>query len=368
MINKTAYIDWGDATTDAVVIKSTKQSITHTYGTEGTYTIKAVVDNITDSKTIIVSAEVVETTLNFQPLYKDLNISDINLFISSPVDAAYINTTNDSVKINAMLNKPITIQSGIGYITTISAINGTKIVLIGTVDVQYVKIQYSTDEGHNIGIYYNGNEIAYGNPAICTLPVNSYAKIYIDDTFYKEEQFTISKTRYIPVRAIEPQVIFTNSEDRHLKIVIKPNNEGFYKFEIEDGGGQILYSEIQYVSDNWNTISTDIVAGNMTYTLKVYGTDGSVILSKELSQNYPIQTNFGELDSFYKIIALLFMLGVILLMVMIGRQHAWIGFLGVALLLMIIPIDFPVAGKYLPYMVIGLALITFVIMKYKGEE
>jgi hypothetical protein len=35
---------------------------------------------------------------------------------------------------------------------------------------------------------------------------------------------------------------------------------------------------------------------------------------------------------------------------------------------MIIPIDFPVAGKYLPYMVIGLALITFVIMKYKGEE
>lgn len=362
-INDTININWGDGQSSSIIATANSMEETHLYEQEGTYTIVASTGNVSAMKTITVSASVVDTTLNFLSLYEGMNISDIGISIDSGITMKYQNHTNNTV-IRAYMGKPIKIQTEQGYITSVKAINGNVNVYIGDTSVQYVPCEYSTQKGSFVSVNLNGKEIAYGNPIVATIPVNSVVQIFVDGRYIKDQQITQAVKSYI-----QKPTIFTTTNwyvsNGKIYISSRSTAEQLLFYTIQDEVGNDLYSTSYALKAN-EVVSfpTIAVEYSTNYTLTVRDGEGNIIsVQKKSFTGNPTQTailNGGATDWALAILSIVFIIPILLLSQLTMKNTTpFVMVLGGAIML-VIPFRFPYLDR-IGGILVGLGFMMFII-------
>jgi hypothetical protein len=363
LLNETAYVDWGDGATDVVVMDTATKTIEHIYQQEGTYTITATLLNNTDSKTIVISASVVSTTLQFQPLYENISLDNVYVLIDSGIVMKNV-SANDTVKIDAYLNKPIKIQTNQGYITSVKAINGTKTVYLGDTSLQYFTTTFKTNPDSMITIKLSDKEIGYGNPVYTTIPAGATISLYVDGTYVKDETITTTVSEYItkPLEVIT--VILTKNNDK-LQYTIYTSTDNTYLVEIYENDTKV-YESLTAFKKGTTTINTDVqVNYGQTYTMKIYK-DG--VLKKEYRYT-PIDVNKPDILQEQPetiLLGLVLLVPILLIVLAVGYQNLPFVLVMVGGVLMIMPFEFPYI-RGIGGALVGIGLLSFILQKIRGE-
>jgi len=336
---------------------------THLYEQEGTYTIVASTGNVSAMETITVSASVVDTTLNFLPLYEGMNISDIGISIDSGINMKYQNHTNSTV-IRAYVGKPIIIQTEQGYITSVKAINGSVKAYIGDTSVQYVQCEYSTQKGSFVSVKLNGKEVAYGNPIVATIPVNSELQIFVDGRHAKDQRITQAVKSYIP----KPTIFTTTNwyvSNGKIYVSSRSTAEQLLFYTIQDEEGNDLYTTSYSLKANevvsFHTIAVEY---GTNYTLIVKDGEGNIIsIQKKSFTDNPTQTAIldgGDTDWALAILSIVFIFPILLLSQLTMKNTTpFVMVLGGAIL-SVIPFRFPYM-EGIGGILVGLGFLMFII-------